>query len=45
MKPCDMDISATATKLVNAHGTDAGLVARQWAICAKKAGDPNRHRA
>jgi len=45
MKSCGMDIGATASKLVDSHGEDAGLVARQWAMCAKKAGDPSRHRA
>ena len=39
------NISRVAAKLVSEHGADAPLVARLWARCADRAGDPNRHNA
>ncbi len=39
------NISRVASKLVREHGSDAPLVARLWARCADRAGDPNRHNA
>lgn len=40
-----LNISRVASKLVREHGRDAPLVARLWARCADRAGDPNRHGA
>ena len=40
-----LNISRVASKLVREHGNDAPLVARLWARCADRAGDPNRHSA
>lgn len=40
-----LNITRVASKLVSEHGKDAPLVARLWASCADRAGDPNRHSA
>ncbi len=42
MATCGPDIHETASKLVKDHGKDAEIVARQWARCANRAGDPER---
>ena len=40
-----LNISRVASKLVREHGDDAPMVARLWARCADRAGDPKRHGA
>ncbi len=39
---CRLNVRATAAKLARTHGEDAALVARQWACCAQRAGNPDR---
>lgn len=40
-----LNISHVASKLVREHGRDAPMIARLWARCADRAGNPNRHGA
>ena len=42
MATCGLDIHEIASKLVKDHGKDAEIIARQWARCANRAGDPER---